>query len=100
MIHKQWIYRNTCIHYRGTDGFTMPEHNKIINRVEEYSLIDPKDLLPRHQYLLETDFEALGSGPTLDRQIWLANINLARAAAHLAQAGTLTPAAVVHFSTV
>jgi hypothetical protein len=46
IVHKQWIYRNTCIHYRGTDGFTMPEHNKIINRVEEYSLIDPKDLLP------------------------------------------------------
>jgi hypothetical protein len=46
IVHKQWIYRNTCIHYRGTDGFTMPEHNKIINRVEEYSLIDLKDLLP------------------------------------------------------
>ncbi len=46
IVHKQWIYRNTCIHYRGTDGFTMPEHNKIINRVEEYFVIDPKDLLP------------------------------------------------------
>jgi hypothetical protein len=46
IVHKQWIYRDTCIHYRGTDGFTMPEHNKIINWVEEYSLINPKDLLP------------------------------------------------------
>jgi hypothetical protein len=46
IVHKQWIYRNTCTHYRGTDGITMPEHNKIINRLEEYSLIDPKDLLP------------------------------------------------------
>jgi hypothetical protein len=98
IVHKQWIYRNTGIHYRGTDGFTMPEHNKIINRVEEYSLIDPEDLLPRHQYLLNTDFEALGSGPTVVRQIWLANITSARAAARLAQAGTLTPEAVMHYS--
>jgi len=98
IVHKQWIYRNTCIHYRGADGFTMPEHNQIINRVEEYSLIDPEDLLPRHQYLLNTDFEALGSGPTIDRQIWLANITSARAAARLAQAGTLTAEAVNHYS--
>ncbi len=40
-------------------------------------------------------FEALGSGPTLDRQIWLANIDSACVAAHLAQAGTLTPAALL-----
>jgi hypothetical protein len=77
----------------------MPEHNQIINRVEEYSLIDPKDLLPRHQYLLDTDFEALGSGPTIDRQIWLANITSARAAARLLQAGTLTSDAEIHYST-
>jgi hypothetical protein len=72
----------------GLDGFTFQEHNQITNRVEEYSLIDPEDLLPRHQYLPDTDFEALGSGPTIDRQIWLANITSARAAARLSQAGT------------
>jgi hypothetical protein len=77
----------------------MPEHNQIINWVEEYSLIDPKDLLPRHQYLLDTDFEALGSGPTIDRQIWLANFTSARAAARLLQAGTLTSDAEIHYST-
>jgi hypothetical protein len=78
----------------------MPEHNQIINRVEEYSLIDPEYLLPRHQYLLNTDFEALGSGPTIDRQIWLANITSARATARLSQAGTLTQDAVIHFSAI
>jgi hypothetical protein len=36
IVHKQWIYRNTLIHYRGEDGFTIPEHHEIINRVEEY----------------------------------------------------------------
>ena len=99
IVHKQWIYRNTCIHYRGTDGFTLQEQDQIINRVEEYSLIDPEDLLPRHQYLLDTDFEALGSGTTIDRQIWLANFDSARSAALLSQAGTLTPDAVTYYST-
>jgi hypothetical protein len=98
IVHKQWIYCNTFIHYRGTDGLTMLEHHEIINQVEEYALIDPKDLLPQHQYLLETDFKARGSGPTFERQIWLANIDSAFAAATLLQAGTLTPAAVAHFS--
>jgi hypothetical protein len=46
MIHKQWIYHNTFIHYRGTDGLTTLEHHKIINQVEEYALIDPEELLP------------------------------------------------------
>jgi hypothetical protein len=98
IVHKQWIYCNTFIYYWGTDGLTMLEHHDIINRVEEYTLIDPEDLLPRHQYLLETDFKALGSGPTFNRQIWLANIGSAFAVATLSQAGTLTPAAVAHFS--
>jgi hypothetical protein len=46
IIHKQWIYHNTFIHYRGTDGLTTLEHHKIINQVEEYALIDPEELLP------------------------------------------------------
>jgi hypothetical protein len=46
IVHKQWIYRITFIHYRGTDGLTMLEHHEIIHQVEEYALIDPKDLLP------------------------------------------------------
>ncbi len=27
IIDKQWIYRNSVIHYHGKDGLTMPEHN-------------------------------------------------------------------------
>lgn len=62
IVHKQWIYRNTLIHYRGQDGLTIPEHHEIYNRVEEYAAIDPETILPRHRYLFDTDFEALGSG--------------------------------------
>jgi hypothetical protein len=47
IIHKQWIYRNSVINYRGQDGLTIPEHHDIINRVEAHSLMDPDRLLPR-----------------------------------------------------
>jgi hypothetical protein len=41
IVHKQWIYRNTFIHYCGSDGLTLPEHHDIINRVEEHAFTDP-----------------------------------------------------------
>jgi hypothetical protein len=97
IIHKQWIYPNTSIHYQGTDGLTMLEHHKIINRVEEYALTNPEELLPRHQYLMEADFKTLGSSPAYNRQVWLANVDSAVADATLAQVGTLTLVAVAHF---
>jgi hypothetical protein len=50
IVHKQWIYRNLVIHYRGKDSLTIPEHHDIINRVESHSLTDPDLLLPRHQF--------------------------------------------------
>jgi hypothetical protein len=52
------------IHYKGADGFTTPEQHDIFNRMEEYALIDPDTLLPKHQYLCKMDFAALGNGPT------------------------------------
>jgi hypothetical protein len=67
IIHKQWIYKNSVIHYCGKDGLTMPEHHEILNRFEEHALANPDSLLPRHKYLLDTDFEALGSGSTPDQ---------------------------------
>jgi hypothetical protein len=56
IVHKQGIYCNTFIHYQGTDGLTLPEHHVIINCIEEHAFTDPESLLPRHGFLLETDF--------------------------------------------
>ncbi len=100
IIHKQWIYRNTFIHYCGSDGLTLPEHHDIINCVEEHASTDPKSLLLRHRFLSEMDFEALGSGPSTQRLMWLANLDSAIAASALAWLGSLTPAAILHFDTV
>lgn len=100
ILHKQWLYRNIYIHFRGKDGLTIPEHQEVMNRVEEHALTDPETLLPRHRYLLEEDFKALGGGQTSDRLLWLASMDSATAARNLAALGTLTPDAEVHFNTV
>ena len=100
IVHKQWIYRNSVIHYHGQDGLTIPEHHDIINRIEAHSLTDPDHLLPRHPFLMDADFEALGSGPTSDRLVWLADMDSAIAVSTLSHAGTLTPAAEEHFAQV
>ena len=98
IVHKQWIYRSTLIHYRGQDGLTIPEHHEIYNRVEEYAAIDPETILPRHRYLFDTDFEALGSGPTSHRLLWLADMDTAISVSTLSTTGGLTRAAQEYFS--
>jgi hypothetical protein len=78
----------------------MPEHHKILNRVEEHAFTNPDGLLLRHRYLLDTDFKALGSGSTPDRLHWLADMGSAVAVSGLLRAGTLTPEATAHFEKV
>ncbi len=88
------------LHYCGKDGLTILEHQDIMNQVKSHSLTDPDSLLPRHHSLMDADFGVLGSGPTYDRLTWLADMNSTIAASNLSQAGTLTPAAEVHFAKV
>ncbi len=70
----------------------------IINSVEAHSLTDPDRLLPRHCFLMDADFEALGSGPPSDRLVWIADMDSAIAVSMLSHAGTLIPAAQEHFA--
>jgi hypothetical protein len=70
-----------------------------VSSFELYALMDPDALHPHHQCLLDTDFETLGSGPTLHSLFWLADVNRAIAASALSQAGTLTPEATAFLKT-
>ena len=100
IVHKQWIYHNSFIHYWGPDGLTLSEHHDIINPIEESSLTDPETLLPMHRLLLEVDFGSLGSGSAGNRLTWLANMDSAISASTLAHLGTLSTTATSHFATV
>ena len=97
IIHKQWIYRNSVIHFKGKDGWTLPEQHTIMSKVAKYSMIDPDTILPCHWFLFDTNFEALGSGPTLQRLVWLAEVDTALSASSLSELGSLTPQASAFF---
>ena len=66
--HKQWLFRNSYVHCTKLDGLTVQQHEDIFACVKELLLIDPTDLLPRHQHLLEGDFTDLGEGATVSRK--------------------------------
>ena len=77
ITHKQWLYHNARTHICLLDGKTESEHNSIMDQVGRFLFTDPSLLLPQHCHLLELDFEKLGTGPTTDRQYWLANLESA-----------------------
>jgi hypothetical protein len=99
IIHRQWTYRNAYIHYKGKEGWTMPQVQDIFDRITEYSLMDERMLLPRHRYLLEVDFERLGSGPSSHRLTWLSDMDSALSAKLLFGQERLTGEAITHFMT-
>ncbi len=61
-------------------------------------MADPEILLPQHGFLYNTDFAALGSGPTSHHLLWLAEMEAAVATSWLALSGTLMPEAMTFFS--
>ena len=98
IVHMQWVYRNSFIHYKGKNGLTILEHQDILNRVKELALVDPDTLLPQHCFIFEVNFEALGGGPTADCLLWLAEMKTAHSASALANSDTLTTNAISYFS--
>ena len=46
LTHRQWIYRNTEVHFVPEGGLTARQHESLMSRVEEYASMDPADLLP------------------------------------------------------
>ena len=48
---------------------------------------DPEELLERHRYLLEVDFEDLGGASTSQRQTWVNSMTSAMAAAKPVRTG-------------
>jgi hypothetical protein len=62
-------------------------------------MADPEILLPQHRFLYDTDFAALGSGPTSHCLLWLvADMEAAEVTSWLALSGTLTLEAMTYFS--
>jgi hypothetical protein len=83
ITHKQWLYRNSHMHYSGQEGISLEQHWQILQQVFDNIHTDPDTLLPRHWYHLETNPTTLGDGSTANRWVWLASLESAQPVAEL-----------------
>jgi hypothetical protein len=83
ITHRQWNYRNQTVNYKALDGLTETQQLEIMQHCEDVLWTDPSVLLPEDRGLLEVDFEALGDGPAIARQIWLSEMKAAMSAARI-----------------
>ncbi len=64
----------------------MKQHEELTTKIKILLKTRHCTLLCRHRHYLSTDFEALGSSPTLARQVWVANMEMAISVAKIAKA--------------
>jgi hypothetical protein len=78
LTHRQWILRNTEIHYNLPDGFFLSQHEDVFNHaLNLWQTLDPGELLDRHQHLLKMTDGELGRCSPLRRQMWIADVESA-----------------------
>jgi hypothetical protein len=80
ITHCQWLYRNAVVRFKGPDGYTQAEHDRILTKMKDYLWVDPQDLLPRDRGLLDEDFASLGNSPAAG-ELWIATMEVAISAA-------------------
>ena len=89
MTHKQWLYRNNDIHYV-SNGLTLKQHEELTAKIKMLLKTLRSALLRHHRHYMLTNFEELGSGPTLAHQVWVANMEMAISAARIVKANFCT----------
>ena len=78
LIRRQWILRNTEIHYKLPDGFSLAQHEDVFNHaLNLWQTLDPDELLDRHQHLLNMTDGELGRCSPLRRRMWIADVESA-----------------------
>jgi hypothetical protein len=89
LTHKQWLFQNCDVHYI-SEGLTAHQHNELTARIHELMKTKHKTILLRHRHFIQIDFYQLGRGPTLARQVWVANMEMAISIAKLARGNFCT----------
>lgn len=76
--HKQWVYRNSTVHYKPSEGKTVQEHEIIDQHIQSLLQLDPESLLPHHRSLLsDKHARLLGSATSAKKQFWIAEVQAA-----------------------
>ena len=43
ITHRQWLYRNSTVHFKSKDGRKLAEHEMTKNKIEKLLMTDPDD---------------------------------------------------------
>ncbi len=89
LTHKQWLYRNCDVHYI-SNGLTLRQHNELTSKIKELMKTKRTALFGRHRHYMNTNFNILGCGPTIARQVWVANMEMAISIAKVAKGNFCT----------
>jgi hypothetical protein len=76
ITHKQWLNRNSNVHHV-IDGLSSRQQQKLMARIRKLLETKKNSLLEQHKHLMDVDFIKLGSGTTIARQVWVANVDMA-----------------------
>jgi hypothetical protein len=68
----------------------MRQQQELTTRICELLETKKNSLLERHKHLMEVDFIKLGSGTTIARQVWIANVEMAISVAKVARGNFCT----------
>ena len=66
------------------DGLSSQQQQELTARIHELLETKKKSLLEQHKHLMDVDFVKLGSGTTILRQVWVANMEMAISVAKVA----------------
>ncbi len=93
ITHKQWPYRNKGVHHV-SNGLKTKQHQELTSHVQELLMTKKESFLEWHPHFTDIDFTKLGSGPTIARQVWVANFEMAISIAKAAQGNFCLQAAL------
>ncbi len=82
ITHKQWLYRNSNVHHV-IDGLSSQQQQDLAARIHRLLETRRTSLLERHKHFMDVDFMKLGSGTTIARQVWVANVKMAISVANV-----------------
>jgi hypothetical protein len=75
ITHRQWLHRNAKVHFKGTDGRTLRQHEAITERIKDLLWTDPEDLLEEDRCLLAENPERLANAKAVDQEYWIASVD-------------------------
>ncbi len=99
ITHKQWLYRNSNVHHV-IDGLSSRQQQELMARIRELLETKKNSLLKRHKHLMDVDFIKLGSGTTIARQVWVANVEMAISVAKVVHGNFCTQEALLLLRTL